>query len=159
MTNSDWISALALLVSGAALSLNFRSWLASGPHLHLRIMADAVEFPHGDDKPKLALFVTNRGDEPTTLTHMVMFTYKNRWQKLRHRKMSAAIVNSPSIPSEVGINKMWTGMMIYRDEANIARAKWQLYVGVLASHSNREFLIRVPPAQKRDIPKDQIAAS
>jgi len=159
MTTSEWISVLALVVSSGALALNLRNWFASGPRLHLSIIADAVEFPHGDGKPKLALFVTNRGDAPTTLTHMVAFVYPSRWKKLRGQKAFAAIVNSPTIPTEIGINKTWMGQMLYGDKVNAARAKGQLYIGVLASHSNHEFIIHVPPPRQRDVPKDQIASA
>lgn len=156
MTTSEWASILALAISGGALALNVRSWLASGPHLHLSVIGDAIEFPRGDGKPKLALFVTNRGDEPTTLTHMVAYIYSSRWRKFRHKKDFAAIVNSPTIPFEIGINKTWSGLMLYGDKVDEARVVGSLYVGVISSHSNREFLVRVPPAQKRDIPKDSI---
>jgi hypothetical protein len=159
MMISDWISIVALGVSSGALALNIRGWLASGPHLHLSVIADAVEFPRGDGKPKLALFVTNRGDEPTTLTHMVAFIYRSRWAKARRRKAFAAIVNSPTIPAEVGINKTWSGLMLYGDKVTEARTKGQLYVGVFASHTNREFVVRVPPPTEQDIPKEQIPSA
>jgi hypothetical protein len=89
---------------------------------------------------------------------MVIFLYASRWAKFRNRKSFAAIVNSPTIPTEIGINKMWSGLALYDAKIAEARKKGQLYVGVLASHCSHEFLVRVPPSTKRDIPKEQVAA-
>ena len=60
--------------------------------------------------------------------------------------MLAGIVNSTvqAVPHEIGVNQSWMGMMYYTDETRRYRAEGKLYVGVLCSHSNREFLKRVP---------------
>ena len=88
MTTSDWLATIALIISAGGFALQARSWLASGPRLHLSVIADAVSIPRdaGDDgTPKLALSVINRGDEPTVLTHMLAYTYKSRWHRFRRK--------------------------------------------------------------------------
>jgi hypothetical protein len=155
MTTSEWISVIALVISTGAFSLQARSWLASGPRLRLHLMADAISFPRVDNDPKLALFVINRGDTPTTITHMVLYSYRSRWAKFRRKTTWEALVHTPNVPAEVGVNKQWTGIALYEKDMPEARAKGHLYVGVIASHSNRDFLIKVPP-RKPDIPKDTV---
>ena len=147
MTN-EWISVLALVVSTGVASLQVRSWLASGPRLRLHVMADALMFPHGDNNPKLALFVTNRGDTPTTITHMVIFIYPSRWAKFRRKSKMSAVVNSPNVPAEVGVNKQWNGMMLHEKKTTEARAKGHLYVGVRRGSLKRTFRkIQLPGAR------------
>ena len=153
---SDWIAVLALVVASGALALEVRRWFESGPRLHLSLMADAVEFPHGDGEPKLALTVINRGGASTTLTHMVGYVYPSRWAKYRHRPAYAGLVNSSRIPSEIGINHTWMGMMNYAPKLSEARQKGQLYVGVIASHASGVFLVWVPPPRD-DLPNEKIA--
>lgn len=144
MTITDWLAIIAIVVSAGALALEIRRWVESGPRLHLRLMADAVEFPATDDQPRLALFVTNRGSEPTTITHMVAFIYPSRWAKFRRKPASQFIVNPMNAQAEVGVNRQWMGKMLYGDVLSDARKAGQLYVGVIASHSEKTFLLRVP---------------
>jgi len=130
----------------------------SGPRLHLSVMADALSFPDDGKGVRAALTVINRGDEPTMLTHMVGFVFPSWWRKYRNNPEYAGIVNSPTIPHKLDINATWIGMMMYEKTLTAARQKGHLYVGVIASHSNATFLIRVPPPKKDDIPKDKIAS-
>jgi hypothetical protein len=106
MTTSEWISVIALIISTGAFSLQARSWLASGPRLRLHLMADAISIPRVDNDPKLALFVINRGDTPTTITHMVLYSYRSRWAKFRRKNTWAAVVNAPNVPAEVGVHEI-----------------------------------------------------
>jgi hypothetical protein len=123
---SDWLAIIAIIVSVGALSLEVRRWVESGPRLHLHMMADAIEIPAGDKTPKLALFVTNRGSEPTTITHMVVFEYPSRWARLRQKSTKQGVVNSPNVPAEVGVNRQWMGKMLYEDDFLAARAAGHL---------------------------------
>jgi hypothetical protein len=151
MTVSEWISVLALVISSGGFSLQARNWFMSGPRLHLSVMAEAIAFPDDGKGVRVALTVINRGTDPTMLTHMIGFIYTSRWSQFRRKPEQAGIVNSPYIPAKLEINGTWMGMMAYTEKTKEAREKGHLYVGVLASHSNAKFLIRVPPPRKKDI--------
>jgi len=153
MTNSDWISALALLVAGGALALEVRRWFESGPSLKLSVMGDAIMMPYDDGEPRLALTVRNVGNAPTTLTHMVLHGFQTPWDKVRRKPCFSAVVNNADIPFEMGINKSWTGRVLYGPEISDLRAKGQLYVGVVSAHRDRDYLIKVPPPRE-DIPTE-----
>jgi hypothetical protein len=62
------------------------------------------------------------------------------------------LVNSTTIPFQLDVNKSWMGYMIYNDEAQAYRAKGQLYIGVISAHSNKNYLVKVPPEKKDRIP-------
>ena len=157
MGTSDWIALVALIIASGAFALELRRWFESGPSLSLSVMSDAVSFPADDGRPKLALNVINRGNVPTTLTHMVAFVYKSRWHKLRRKAEMEGLVTSTAIPAEVGVNKMWLGLMIYNETTTKAREAGQLYVGVIASHASGPFLVRVSPKGKVNAPSQKIA--
>jgi hypothetical protein len=156
MTASDWIAVIALIISSGALALEIRRWFESQPRLHLSVMGDAITFPDDDGKPKLVLSVINRGGVPTMLTHMVAFTYRSHWARLRGKTDITGLVNSDRIPAELGVNKTWLGTMYYDENTTAARLKGLLYVGVIASHKSGEVLIRVP--LKREVPGEKIAS-
>jgi hypothetical protein len=157
MNTSEWISTLALMISSGGFSLQARSWWLSGPRLHLSVIGEAIVVPNDGQGTRAALTVINRGTDPTMLTHMVVFTYKSRWRKLRNKPNQTGVVNSPSIPAKLDVNATWIGQMFYTDDLRKALAEGQLYVGVIASHSNKTFLVRVPPPKKSIVPKSTIA--
>ncbi|MHA6685097.1 hypothetical protein [Mesorhizobium sp. A556] len=142
---SDLLAVIAIIVSVGALALEVRRWVETGPSLVLNLMEDAIEIPAGDNKPKLALFVTNRGSVPTTITNMVLYEYPSAWARYRKRSTMQAVVNCQTVPAEVGINRQWMGKMLYDDQTMKARQEGRLYVGVIASHSQKKYLVKVPP--------------
>lgn len=167
-TTTDEIAALALVVailsaiiSAGSLFLEIRRWFEAGPKIHISLIADALQFPEPvDPQPMLVITVTNRGDTPTTITHMIAFAQHPTWQIWRRKPMMTGVVNTTMqpIPFEVGVNKYWMGRLNYDAELRSYRANHQLYVGVICSHSRRNFLKRVPRA-KRDIPTETVGAS
>jgi hypothetical protein len=148
MQPSDWIAVLALVVAGGALALEVRRWFESGPRIHLGLMADAIVIPDDDDLPKFALTVTNRGTIPTTITSMVAFMAYSQRQRFFGDFYFTAIVNKLDLPREVPSNQRWTSVTPYSDKISAGRKKGHLYVGVRVSHTDKYFLIRVPPEIK-----------
>jgi len=158
MDTTDWIAGLALLVAGGALALEIRRWFESGPRLLLSVMADAVHVPADDGRPKYAITIVNRGNAPTTLTHMVAFGYKSRFHKWARRKAYfTAIVPKNEIPQEVGAFRNWILVGRYDDRLTEMRKKGQLYVGVIATHRTRPILAWVRPPSKLVAPTDTIS--
>lgn len=163
---SDIIAALALAVAAASFALSYLQWFGASPRFFITLMPDAVLMPDPHPGPKLALYVTNRGGTPTTITHCVIFLYRgwlHRWV-LRKPYMTAIVPNpsanpmAPGIPARIGVNESWSGLIYYRDEIPDARQRGHLYVGVIASHSQRTFLKKVPK-KKADIPKREVSAA
>lgn len=159
MTVSEWISVLALIISSGGFAIQARSWLVSGPRLHLSVMGDAISIPDDGRGNRLVLTVINRGTEPTMLTNMVVYIYPSRWRKWKRRSTLAGVVNTDSIPAKLEINGTWMGQMRYDEKTKNAHKNGHLYVGVIASHSNGSFLVRVPPPKNTDdVPTKQVAA-
>lgn len=157
MTMSDVTALVAIVISAGALTLELRRWFDSGPKLHLSLIADGMLMPGDDGVAKLFITVTNRGDTPTTITHMICFAQWPWWQFWQRKPIMTGIVNSSiqPIPYEVGVNRSWMGRLNYDDTLDAYRAKGQLYVGVIANHSGRQYLKLVPP-KRPDALKDVV---
>ena len=97
MTTAEWISVIALIISSGGFAIQARSWILSGPRLHLSIIADAMLIPDDGEGPRAALTVINRGTAPTMLTHMVVYLYRSRWRRFRNKSYLAGVVNSDRI--------------------------------------------------------------
>jgi hypothetical protein len=156
MNTSEWLSIIALVISSGSVALQARAWLMSGPRLHLSLIADARSYPDDGRGERLALTVINRGDEPTMLTHMVGYTFANCIQKWRERPQTAGIIPSANMPTKLDVNGTWMGMLFYDGEVTNNRATGRFYIGVIASHSNKSSLIRVPPRKTNAAPTERL---
>lgn len=152
ITTTDFIATLALVIAAATFVLQVKQWFDSGPKIKLSVMGDALEFPGPDRTPKIALTVTNRGSERTQITHMVAFSYSSWWKWFRRHQDYAAIVNSTNVPSPVEPKDYWMGMAKYNPKIMELRDKQQLYVGVIMTHRDKPYLIRVPLPRKKFVP-------
>jgi hypothetical protein len=157
VTTSEWISVLALMISSGGFALQARNWWTSAPRLHLSIMGDAIIIPDDHLGDRLALTVINRGPAPTVLTHMVVFAYASLWKRFRKKPGMTGVVSATHIPFKLDTNATWTGFMLYNSETNDHRTKGHLYVGVIAAHRERPYLIRVPPPKQSTAPTNVVA--
>lgn len=144
MTDATAIALVALMVSGATFAMQFHQWFESGPVLRLRVMRDAVAFPHDDGVPKFAITVANRGRMPTTLTHFIAFIYPTIFHRIIGKPARAAIITNRQIPYKLELGATWTTWANYHEEYTTAREKGQAFVGFYASDRNRPYLCRIP---------------
>ena len=158
MAASDWLSVIALIISSGGLGIQLRNWLVSKPRLYLSVIGEALTIPDDGRGERAALTVINRGGEPTMLTHMIAFTYDSHWKRFRNKPTVTGIVNSPQIPARLDVNAMWMGTMFYNDKVRKAMMEGKLYLGVIASHSNKNFLIRVRPPRELKVPTKSVAS-
>jgi hypothetical protein len=158
MRTAEWLSVIALIISSGGLAIQLRNWAMGKPRLHLSAMSDASVFPDDGKGSRAALTVINRGGEPTFLTHMIAFTYENRWKKLRKKPSMTGIVNSPHIPAKLEVNATWMGTMFYTDDLRQNMKEGKVYIGVIASHSSKNFLIRLKPPKETEVPTKSVAS-
>lgn len=147
------VAVLALLVAGFAAGLELRRYLGEGVHLRLSVMANARCHPEPPGT-FLMLSVYNRGDQPTTLTHMVLEYYPTRlgpWLPVWIRRLYAkhkrevSVVLPPGVllPHVLKPGTIWTGLVRHTPKLAAEIATGRLYAGVAASHSNQHHLIQV----------------
>ena len=150
----DWGVILALMLSGAALALEVRRWFEDKPRLRLDLIEDMAMVYGDDGRPKLALRATNIGRVPTTVTNLLVHTAGPCWDRIRGKwAMTAVVMRQPvgkEPPVEIGVNKTWTGSVVYNERMTADRQKGILYVGVQTTHRKKPYMIRVKPKQHTD---------
>ena len=145
------------MLSFAALMLEMRRWFEDKPRLKLYVMADTVMAGGDDGKPKFALTVINAGRMPTTVTHFLAYTAHPWRDRIRIKGKWAEISfiprgphQGPGHPVAIGVNEIWTETGFYDESMMEDRKKGVLYVGVLATHRDKPYMIRVNPKQSTD---------
>ena len=147
MTVTDWTAIVAITLSAGALLLEIRRWVESGVQIRLGLMADAVSYPYDDGQEKLVLIVTNVGTLPTTITHMVMHTFKTVFHRILRKPNQSFLVNAislSSVPAKIEASDIWMGQANYDEVTNELRASGKMFVGVICSNRRRTYLKKVP---------------
>jgi hypothetical protein len=101
-----------LLVAAFAFGLEFRRWLDEGVRLSVSVIVGAkiIGGYERDDNKYLNVTVTNRGNAPTTITHMVLYNYPSRlarwvpqWLYRRVKRFHAEtyIINAIGAPGPI----------------------------------------------------------
>ena len=93
----DLVAIYAALVATSLLIWNVFTWLRSGPRLTGTVSVNMRYFPPIDsaNSSYLMIYVINSGNADTTITHVVLFGYKNPFARYFRSKKPAktAIVN------------------------------------------------------------------
>jgi hypothetical protein len=162
-----YVSGGALFISAGVFALEIRRWFDEGVKLAVTIMANAKLLGGGrvDPNTYLSATVTNRGSAPTTITHMLLYNYRNRlaqhvpdrafWlinRLARHMpdrltwwikklRPETAVVNSIGAPGPIPFvlqpGHTWVGMAIYTPDLEKMIGAGRLYVGIVGSHSDK----------------------
>ena len=146
MTASDvaawWGAALATLV----FAWDIFKWKTSGARLGIKAGPNMQLAGDRSEKKHIFVEVVNRGDRPTTLTHLCVYQYASALGRYRRKRKASFFVPSPGggavLPHELGSGQRWTGLM---DQAtlvsHVSGASRYLHVGVSHSGSKKEVLI------------------
>ncbi|MGY4369221.1 hypothetical protein ACVW1A_005286 [Bradyrhizobium sp. LB1.3] len=158
MKPDNWVAIYAAIVGTAALILNFRAWFEKQVRLNLSLMADAVLIGGNqgeDEKGLMAVTVINRGGQTTTLTHLVILRFDNRWKRWRVRPSKSYFIPNPqvggvgAIPFELEPGKKWMGAARSRPEVVTDVRDGTYYIGVYATHRDRPYLVHIPEARSK----------
>ena len=162
------ISLWALIFSGGSLGvalcvflLELRRWLNEGVKLTMSVMVDAKFFGGGqqDDDTYIAVTVTNRGNAATTITHMVLYDYPNRFARwlpqflarwIKSQRPKTFIVANPTAAGSPGRppyvlepGHNWHGIAVHTPDVTQMIDAGHLYVGVVGSHRDETLFKRV----------------
>lgn len=154
METSDWIASLALVVAGGALFLEIRRWFESGPRVTLGIGNDMIVIDaNGEVVEDGVVIVTanNRGDQPTTITHLVVMQRKRTWYLVKRATSRSFMIVSPQgvgmppiIPHRLDVGTNWQGLIRPRPDLYDLRSK-NLWVALYVTHSDRPILKHIIP--------------
>lgn len=155
MSESDpttfWIAIIALGISAAALALEIRRWMESGPRLSVSCAPDMIyvyagEEPNPDEK-YLSFEVSNRGNMSTTITNLAMAIFPSRLSRLRNRASQNFLCPWPSkaqpLPFLIEPGARWSAGVRQGPEIEEALDNGTLWALVFATHSDKPAMARV----------------
>lgn len=139
-----------------AFGLEVRRWVESGPRLAIRYMAPAITAGGiGEDPNKyIHLTVSNNGSQATTVTHYLLYGYKNWWAYLLRKRERNLIVPNPQLasaqlPYVLEPGKEWSGSAILGDKLKDELDECSIWtLGVAYSYSRRPKMkrLRIKPS-------------
>jgi hypothetical protein len=147
----DPIAIYAATVSTTVLIWNIFIWFRTGPRLKVSASANMKTFGQGvrDDTTYIVANVRNVGTQQTTITHVVMFAYRNRWDRFRKRASETFVVNHAvlayPIPYVLEAGKTFMSMIVQNETAEKLSHSRLLYVGIVHAFRDRPVLARVRP--------------
>jgi hypothetical protein len=155
----DLTGALAIwgaVLSTIAIAWDVYKWRSAGPNLWMRVMVDMEPYnlPQYQGKTLVIVVVANRGDRPTTITHLGLAYYSSWWKAMLRKKATAAgyvAIPNPAqrVPFELKAGSEWSGMI----EQNTQLEEWArdgwLYATVYHSHAKRPLRGRIVRSESK----------
>ncbi len=138
-----WVAIYAAMVATGVLFLEVRRWVETKARLAIDIAQrmQTINIPGAGDGPYLLVTVSNRGQSPTTITHLALEEFPSWWARVRGKRAKAAVVIMPMLPGmtqhlpfflEPGAQ--WQGAALQDQELEDWIASGHLYVAIYASH-------------------------
>jgi hypothetical protein len=151
MDMKDLVPIYAAVLSTVVFSWQVFTWWATGPRLRGKTAANVQIIAGGkrDDIVYVTLNVANVGTQPTTVTNVLVYCYKNRWARLRDRRMRQGLVTSGApahpVPSVLEVGKTFLALVQQTPDFEEWTRTMLTYIVIVHSFSRRNLLIRVPP--------------
>ena len=122
MTVSEWAAWWGAIVATVVLLWDVYKWKKAGANVSISVSPDMQLFQPGqglEDKTYIVVEVVNNGDRPTTITHLFLKTFKNRFEYFRKKTSMNAVVPDPGgtqgIPFVLEPGNRWNGMIDQAD--------------------------------------------
>ncbi|UCV02774.1 hypothetical protein [Dechloromonas denitrificans] len=147
---TGFLAIWGAVLSTIAIGWDVYKWRTSGPQLSMRLMTgmEAYNFPEYEGKTLIVVVVTNRGDRPTTITHLALAYYDSWWKAMLRKKASASgWIATPSttqrVPFELKPGVEWSGMIEQNAELETWAHDGWLYATLYHSHDKKPIRHRI----------------
>lgn len=138
----DLISAYAAILSSLIGAWEFIKW-KNRNSIKLICTPNMEFFPSNDNKIYIVANVTNKGSQPTTLTHFIAYYWENRFDKLFKRNRQNFLICSETIPKVLNPGEQWMGQAEQNEDIEDKAKNGLLYIGVIHSMNDGEILQRI----------------
>jgi hypothetical protein len=138
-----WGAGVATLV----FAWDIYKWRTSGPKLAMKVLPNMQELGDPKKTKLISVEVANRGDRPTTLTHLGFYGYRSLLRRLlRRREATCGLVpipgGGPGLPFHLAPGSRWSGLA-EQDAVAANHQEPYVYAVIFHSGSSREALCRV----------------
>jgi hypothetical protein len=147
-----WVAGYAAIVATGALALEIRRWFEAGAKISMRANPNMTLADGKGYKKERILTVnaTNRGDAPTTITHLTVEEFPSFWSRLRNRPSQSFVIPDPRIdgagnglPYVLQPGQQWTGLAGDPRETIGDIQTGRFWVAVYASHRERPYKVKI----------------
>jgi len=138
----DPVAVYAAILSTAIAVWEYIKWRCRN-HIEVRCSANMLFIPSTDKKKHLVANVTNKGQTATTITHFLLYYWKNRFYGFLNIKRESFFVKEDGIPKVIQPGEQWMGQAL--QDANIERmgSEGFLYAAIIHSMGKKEVLCRI----------------
>lgn len=146
----DAATIYAGVVATAALALEVRRWVESGPKLRLSVMEHALVTSDDSRNAYIAVTAINVGEVPTTITHLTIQRFPSLLAYIRAKPSWTALVPKPhldglppNLPKLLNTGEQWLGLANRTEDLLEMAKKERLYIGVVHSFAKKPVLERL----------------
>lgn len=138
-----YVAWYAAAVSTIVLLWDVYKWMRSGPKLNIKAKPNMTRVIFmGNAEKSIFIEVTNTGSANTTLTHLIFYRYKNRFDAFfRRNSITRGVVMDssfgPNLPYELNAGGRWTGGISQEDLITKTGNEGVLICGVNYTHSDK----------------------
>jgi len=145
----DIVALYAAILSTLIALWEFVKWLKKNDVL-VTCVPNMIFTPSSDNKTYVNITVTNKGNTQTTITHCVMFYWKNNWDKFFKKNKKSFIVKEMTLPTVIQPGEQWMGQAIQNEELEKMAQNGLLYIGIIHSMGRKEILNRIKINKEED---------
>jgi hypothetical protein len=155
MDKLDPLAIYGAVVATTSIAWQIFTWWHKGAKLRGHAVPNMIEIGGNvrDGKTYIGLDVSNIGDAPTTITHVVLMGYHNRFSRLlRRTEVKAAVVThnlAQTIPYTLAAGGRFMSRVIQEPKIEQWSRDYCLYMGVFHSMRRRPYLVRVKQIEKK----------
>lgn len=144
----DPVALYAAILSTIIAVWEIIKWRARN-RIEVRCNANMIHFPAANDNTYIVTTVVNKGEFPTTLTHLVMFYWENRIDRIFKKPAKTMLVNTDQVPKVVNPGEQWMGQALQDDKVEKMASEGYLYSGIIHTMGKKEILRRVKIIKKQ----------
>jgi hypothetical protein len=141
------VALYAAVLSTAIAIWEYIKW-RNRHYLEVICNANMLFLPSTNKKKYIIAKVTNKGETPTTITHLVFYYWPNRLNRFLKRKRKSFVVNSDQVPKMLNPGEQWFGQVEQNDDIEKMALEGLLYAVVIHSMSKKEILRRIRISKK-----------
>jgi hypothetical protein len=111
--------------------------------IEVRCSANMIIVPSANNNKYICTTVVNKGEFPTTLTHLVVFYWENRIDRTFKKPVKTMFVNTNQVPKVVNPGEQWMVQALQDDEIEKMASEGYLYFGIIHTMGAKKIFRRV----------------
>lgn len=138
----DAVALYAAVLSTAIAIWEYIKW-RSRYYLEVTCNTSMLFLPSTNKKKYIVAKATNKGETPTTITHLALYYWPNKLDRFLKRERKSFIVNSDQVPKIVNPGEQWFGQVEQNDDIEKMALEGLLYAVVIHSMGKKEILRQI----------------